>query len=519
MASEYQGIRLRPHDGIDGEVLLLELDSTATRSSTDSLAGLRSAGIEVAGLSTTRGFLEGKIMVIEKLFVKDPLRLRRDPVQIELPEKLEENEVLFPVMFDGEHYRVIGESVVEENGQTVVNLREMPASGGDPGVDPFRTGEENTRSLGNALKLAFFKIALKQNDLNKLRWVKFLPDGQIERISEGLEEKCSGASNILLLIHGIIGNTEDIATGLAKAQSPEGKPLSEAYDLVLTYDYENLNTPIEETGKLFKEALEEAGFGKEDGKQLTILAHSMGGLVSRWMIEREGGKEFVDRLILAGTPNSGSNFGKIEGFRSFAVVALDLALNVLPNLIPYAGTALKVLKAPTQVLVTLGQMNPGSDFLTKLNSSKDPGVSYLIVGGDATQYESTAEKKLARLMEKMELAIGDLVNRNQPHDIAVQLSSIFNEGVWGDRNPMPRHLAPVCHHLNYFHEPRGMEALVQIGLGNAEKGGTPVSTERSVNDHLTSSFSAIGETVEEVQEAVTSAWDRFVAWLRKQFGV
>ncbi len=519
MASESQGIRLRPHDGIDGKVQFLDLAQDSTRSSHGSLAALREAGIQVAGLSVTRGFLGGKIMVIENLFVRDPLRLRRDPVQIEISEQLEENEVLFPVMFDGEHYRVIGESVVEENGQTVVNLREMPASGGDSSSDPFRTGEENTRSLGNALKLAFFKIALKQNDLNKLRWVKFLPNGHVERISEGLEEKCREAKNILLLIHGIIGNTEDIATALPKANAPGGQPLAEAYDLVLCYDYENLNTPIEATGRMLKEALEEAGFGKNDGIQLTILAHSMGGLVSRWMIEREGGKEFVDRLILAGTPNSGSNFGKIEGFRSFAVVALDLALNVLPNLIPYAATALKVLKAPTQVLVTLGQMNPGSDFLTKLNSSKDPGVSYLIVGGDATQYESTADKKLARLLEKMELAVGDLVNRNQPHDIAVQLSSIFNEGMWGDRNPMPRHLAPICHHLNYFHEPRGIEALVQIGLGHAEEGGLPVTSDRSVGSQIAASAGALEEAVEEVQEVVTSAWDRFVAWLRKQFGV
>ena len=41
----------------------------------------------------------------------------------------------------------------------------------------------------------------------------------------------------------------------------------------------------------------------------------MGGLVSRWFIEREGGNALVDHLVMCGTPNNGSPFGKIDDAR------------------------------------------------------------------------------------------------------------------------------------------------------------------------------------------------------------
>ena len=49
-----------------------------------------------------------------------------------------------------------------------------------------------------------------------------------------------------------------------------------------------------------RQRLESVGLGKDHGKTLHIVAHSMGGLVSRWFIEREGGKDIVNHLIHAG---------------------------------------------------------------------------------------------------------------------------------------------------------------------------------------------------------------------------
>ncbi|MDP5169642.1 MAG: hypothetical protein NWR72_05305 [Bacteroidia bacterium] len=522
MASS-NGITLRDHDDVNGKVRVATLSpAAATRSvrGISPLLDLQSAGISLQTLGAGTRAVEGPNMLeINDLKVKNPEGLKTNPLQFELDATLGDDEVMFPVMWDGEHFRVIGESVVEASGQTVVNVREIPKEKGSDQQDPFETNEdltekqEGTRSLTRALKMAFFKIALKQNDLNKLRWVQILEGDEVAHHEEGLAQKIAESDNILLLIHGIIGNTADIATGLAKAKTPAGGELTEAYDLILSYDYENLNTSIEDTARLLKKQLKEAGFGEDDGKKLTILAHSMGGLVSRWMIEQEDGNRFVDSLILAGTPNNGSNFGKIEGFRSFSVIVLDTALNFLPNLIPFAATALKALKAPTKLLITLGQMEPGSDFIKKLNASKDPNVPYFIVGGDATLYEAGGEG-FGRLMEKLELAVGDLVNKGEKHDIAVEINSIFNVGKWGSRTPLPKILTPVCHHLNYFHSETGMAALIEVGLGTREQGGIAVTLFEG-----TLPPEALEEEEPGIKEEVMSWWDRFVAKLREWMGV
>ena len=82
--------------------------------------------------------------------------------------------------------------------------------------------------------------------------------------------------------------------------------MADRYDLVLTFDYENLQDPIAETARALKERLAAVGLGADHGKSVDVVAHSMGGLVSRWFIEREGGNRAIQRLIMLGTPNGGS---------------------------------------------------------------------------------------------------------------------------------------------------------------------------------------------------------------------
>jgi triacylglycerol esterase/lipase EstA (alpha/beta hydrolase family) len=70
-------------------------------------------------------------------------------------------------------------------------------------------------------------------------------------------------------------------------------------DFILTYDYENLSTAVSTTAEILHDKLKAAGFGTA-GKmpELSIVAHSMGGLVSRWLIEQVPGVNYVKRLIL-----------------------------------------------------------------------------------------------------------------------------------------------------------------------------------------------------------------------------
>jgi len=66
------------------------------------------------------------------------------------------------------------------------------------------------------------------------------------------------------------------------------RSLVDIYDIVLTFD-ENIQTTIKENACLLGQRLQAVGLGTNHGKQLHIVAHSMGGLVARWFIEREGG--------------------------------------------------------------------------------------------------------------------------------------------------------------------------------------------------------------------------------------
>lgn len=89
----------------------------------------------------------------------------------------------------------------------------------------------------------------------------------------------------------------------------------------------------------------------EQGSDVDIIAHSMGGLDSRWAVEKLGADRYVDDLITLGTPHQGTY-----------VAYLDV---VTP-----AGR----------------DMDPGSDFLTELNDGQlAESVDYLAVWSSADQ--------------------------------------------------------------------------------------------------------------------------------------
>lgn len=91
--------------------------------------------------------------------------------------------------------------------------------------------------------------------------------------------------------------------------------------------------------------------------KVIIIAHSMGGLVSRAYIKYYGGISSVDKLIMIGTPNHGT-YGSI----SFGCGTIWVGRNPTPE---------------------CEDMNSGSDFLKNLNSNDEtPGdVKYLTIIG------------------------------------------------------------------------------------------------------------------------------------------
>jgi pimeloyl-ACP methyl ester carboxylesterase len=395
-------------------------------------------GLEMLNFAGTRGDNES---VLELTDIQNAAALKDDPLQIEVNVPLKENEAILPLVFDGHHVLLGGDPYKDDAGNTHISIDHIPEM------------PDHRRSLGGALKLYFFKTYLKQNKVNRLCWVQYEADGSFAYQEGGIADKVAAAQNILLLVHGIIGDTEGMAAG-ARACGLDRK-----FDLVLAYDYENLSTPIAETARELKSQLATVGLHGSDNKRLTLLVHSMGGLVSRWFIEREGGDKVVDYLVMCGTPNNGSPFGRVEDARKILNILTGLAMNYIPTLIPFSSTVLMLLNRSKKLTPTLEQMNPASDFMKTLNESDDPGIPYTIFAGDIAAYKEPADQLFAQMLAKAGRSfVFEALFAHKANDIAVGVESIF--GIGDRRSSIPIRMNVPCHHVNYFVSDAGQQALM-----------------------------------------------------------
>ncbi len=435
-------IVIKGHPNLKGN-LSLAAAKTASRSvgdGDDFYKAFERQGLQMMNFAGTRGDSES---ILEITDIENDEALAENPLEIDLNVPLDENEGILPLVYDGEHVMLGGDVHKDDSGNTHISIDHIPEV------------PDNRRSLGKALKLYFFKTYLKHDNVNQLCWVELKDDGTVARRKSGVAEKVSEAQNVAVLVHGIIGDTQVIAEGLHQAK------LNEDFDLVLTFDYENLSTPISKTALDLKKKLAAVGFGKDDNKKLTVLAHSMGGLASRWFIEREGGNAMVDHLVMCGTPNNGSPFGKIETARKIFKMLTGVAMNYIPALVPFNGALMFLLNRSKKITPTLEQMNPSSDFMTELNSSDDPGVRYTILAGNVEEYEEPSDQFFPKMLAKAGQGIVmSALFGSGTHDIAVSVDSIID--VSDKRNPAPKQERIACHHLNYFISEVGQKALKEV---------------------------------------------------------
>jgi pimeloyl-ACP methyl ester carboxylesterase len=138
----------------------------------------------------------------------------------------------------------------------------------------------------------------------------------------------SSNKNNLLLIHGITGDESTFST----LDDLIGG-LDEAYDNIMLYVYPS-GYPIAGNGDFLRDYIRQ---NTSSGFKTDIIAHSMGGLVARWALERSGGLPGkVDHLITLGTPHLGAPEQKwISGFFPLAVTWLAY---VIPGLADLADT-------------------------------------------------------------------------------------------------------------------------------------------------------------------------------------
>ena len=406
----------------------------------------------------------GLFSVLEIVDVQHPESVTpENPIKLLVGQRLSSGEHILPVAYDGEFFLPLGKAETI-NGKTEITLERLP----EPTV--------NSRSLQGSIKILFQKVLYKSLGQNfkypLLRIAKVSPQGNVSYLeNEDIKAKVSSANKILLYIHGIIGDTKSLLPSvLAKTtENAQEKTLQDEYDLVLAFDYENINTTIQENAELLKQRLEAVGLTANHGKQLHIVAHSMGGLVSRSFIEEKGGNQIVQHLVMLGTPNAGSPWPKMQ---DWAFTALGIGLNQLSSV----AWSVNIIAALVAFLAAndkaLKQMELDSDFIQSIAKNIDPNIQYTIIAGDrslrpeALQIEpGKNSSQIQRLMQKLfGSAVDSVVDKvflQQPNDIAVTLESIKSISL--ERTPQPTIISPdaACDHLTYFSSQAGLDALVQ----------------------------------------------------------
>jgi pimeloyl-ACP methyl ester carboxylesterase len=159
--------------------------------------------------------------------------------------------------------------------------------------------------------------------------------------------------------------------------------------------------PVVESARLFIEALQ--GLKQRGIGRISIVAHSMGGLVSREMLTRpeieynasakNGMVPRVAALIMVGTPNHGSQLARLRIFTEMRDQWARLTkgeANWLAGILDGAGEA-KI------------DLLPGSRFLTELNARPHlEGVDMLIIAGVTSPWsENDIERWVGDVRQKV----------------------------------------------------------------------------------------------------------------------
>lgn len=388
---------------------------------------LQAQGLELVNFSNARN---ESISAIEFSDLQHAETLQETPLQLELAASLSEDEWILPVVYDGCSLHVVGESQTTAKAKTLVSVHSLPQPSGQ-------------RSVLNAVRLYFFKCYLKKN-LSKLYCLE-LGDSPT---AFSLNDRVAKAKNILLLIPGMLSSGEQMLQSLKSSRAtPDFSTFANEETLVLSFDYEMVNTPLEESAKLLQSQLLDAGVHQPE-KTVCVVGHGTGGLVARWMIEQESGKDFVDEVILLGTPQLGSPFGKIGFAKSATRMLASAALNFLPGIASTVTTLLAYLVKLDGLTVVLEQLDANGDFLKTLNQSDDPGIPYTLVAGDASQTTATHAwtsriLKAIRDSSATQLMFGGVAN-----DLFTSIPSahysVARAGV------APTTIVDHCHHFGYL---------------------------------------------------------------------
>lgn len=381
---------------------------------------------------------------------------------------LGEGETIVPFGYDEESDLYFPIGYTDDSGLIRIEQLPPPSQGI---VENLNNQSIQEKGLGSSIKLFFQKVIWSRvtgvEEQDRLTFHQRNDDGSVSEItylgSERTQDKATQIAqvakegDVLLLIHGIIGDTKGMVQAVLESEALHG-----SFTGILSFDYENLASGIDKTAEKLKKMLVQCGFG--ESKRITILAHSMGGLVSRHLIEHLEGDRFVKKLIQCGTPNSGS---ELADFRRKVTGWLYAGLNGVAIFKPYmVAAAFFSKRLEKRLFHTLEQMDPDSDYLkSQLNATNKsrPDSTYYLIGGN-TQEIAVTHPEDASLLERIFTTMKsrgiytglDLVVFNQaPNDMAVKVERMEHLP-WGKHD-----YAEIfdCDHMSYFIDERCLEQL------------------------------------------------------------
>lgn len=429
-------VEVQPHPSLKAKINLTTLSQASGDLGTLNLSGRLL--YFTSGQGSDPGLSVLELTDIENYQVVTP----ETPLKLLVNLPLAESEYLLLLASNGELYLPLGNGKIAESGKidlTIVRL--IPTTSIALFLVKF-----TPRKLPRYPTLAVATLA--QND--EVRYQHNL---------EEIKTLVAAARRILLCIHGITGSTASMLPGFNQAivnLNEQNLPIKEFYDLVLTYDYDQIYTTIEENARLLGQQIQAVGLGANQSQELHIVADSTGGLVSRWFIERESGNQIVQHLVMLGTPNAGIPWAN---FSNWLWLSLATVLNQTSTTSENEQVIANLLELWVLKDYVRSYLEPNSDLLQSMANNPDPHVPYTIVSGHSIL--STTPEESHRLAQ---LILGETIDPTffqQPHDLAVAMASV--RSVSNERTPAPKIVQPNpdCSHFAYFSHPSGLEALAK----------------------------------------------------------
>ena len=384
------------------------------------------------------------------------------PLKVKV-KNINKNETIMPFGFDKESGLFVPLGFSDEAG--VVNIEHLTP----PEVGELTRGLLD--SLGSSIKIYFQKIIAPLTgdyEYPMLRMAIFDDNSEnfeYENDVEKIKKAVAEASSIVLFIHGLIGSTSDMPKAIRRANGTvENADFEKKYQVILTFDYENLNTRIEDTAIALEIKLQKLGITEGVGKQFDIVAHSMGCLVSRYLVEKLTGNKFVSRLLLFGGPSHGSELSDVQAMLSNV---MTMAVNGISFFQPYLWSLSFLGKYLSKLTVTISELNPKSDFITDLNKAENTNIPYYIIAGNTQLIEQNRpkdyvfyQKVMNTLKNRGTYAAADWIF-SDANDMAVRVVSARSVGQ--QKNVHFEEIA--SDHFSFFNaESVGVKALVEVVL-------------------------------------------------------